>query len=103
MDILERVKQIREAKGMSVYELADKCGIARNTIYRWYTKSYTPTLETIKVICEKGFNMSLAEFFAVDCDLVPVTQDTKEFLDIWLTLNDQQKQALKQILLTFKK
>ena len=69
MDILQRIKEIRESRSMSVYELAAKCNISKNTIYRWYTKNYTPTLDTLQIICEKGFNMQLVEFFAVDCDL----------------------------------
>ena len=102
MDILERIKDIRETRNMLVYELARKSGIANNTIYRWYQKNYTPTLETLQIICEKGFDMSLAEFFAVDCDLIPATPDLKEIAEIWTRLDDKQKEAIKQIILSYK-
>lgn len=62
MDILKRIKDIRETRNVSVYELAKKSGIAHNTIYRWYNMNYTPTLETLQVLCEKGFEMSLQNF-----------------------------------------
>ncbi len=103
MNILERIKEIRESKNMSVYELAKKCNISRNTIYRWYTQNFTPSLESIQTICEKGFNISLVEFFAVDTNLIPATEETKELINIWSTLTDTQKQAVMQILKSYKK
>lgn len=102
MDILQRIKDIREARKMSVYELAKKSGIAHNTIYRWYNMNYTPTLETLQVLCEKGFEISLAEFFAVDCDMIPATKDLKEIAEIWTTLDSKQREAIKQIIYSYK-
>ena len=85
-----------------VYELAKKSGIAHNTIYRWYNMNYTPTLETLQVLCEKGFEISLAEFFAVDCDMIPATKDLKEIAEIWTSLDSKQREAIKQIIYSYK-
>ena len=103
LDILQRITDLRVSKGMSIYELANKSGIAKNTIYRWYSKNYTPTLDSLQEICEKGFGITLVEFFAVDTDLIPATSETKEIIDLWINLTDTQKQAIKQILLSYKK
>ena len=102
MDILQRIKDVREARKISVYELAKKSGISHNTIYRWYNMNYTPTLETLQILCEKGFEISLAEFFAVDCDMIPATPDLKEIAEIWTTLDAKQKEVIKQIILSYK-
>lgn len=104
MDILERIEQIRLNKNMSIYKLADKCGIARNTIYNWYSKHYTPSLETIKIICEKGFDMTLGEFFTLDSDILPIKdKDTKEVFERYSLLTDAQKEAVKQIIFSYSK
>ena len=103
MDILQRITDIRKARGMSVYELANKSGIAKNTIYRWYNKNYTPTFESLKLICEKGFEMSILEFFAFGSDIIPATPEIKEIVEVWTTLNQTQKDAIKQIILSYKK
>lgn len=87
---------------MSVYELADRSGIARNTIYNWYSKNYCPTLDTLQIVCEKGFDMSLAEFFAMDSELIVATPETKEMFQMYSTLTDVQKQAVKQMILSYK-
>lgn len=102
MDILKRITDIRESRGMTIYELAKRSGINKNTIYRWYDNNYTPTLDSLQVICEKGFGMSLVEFFAVDCELIPATPEIKELVEIWTTLNDVQKEAIKQIIKSYK-
>lgn len=102
MDILQRITDIRKMKNMSIYELADKCNISKNTIYRWYSKNYTPTLDTLQIICEKGFDMQLVEFFAVDCDLIPATNETRELFEVWSTLNKNQKQAIMQIINSYR-
>ncbi len=101
MDILQRITDIRKSKGLSIYELANRSGIAKNTIYRWYSKNYTPTLDSLQIICEKGFGISLVEFFAIDTELLPVTDEIKEIVNLWINLNDTQKQAIKQILLSY--
>lgn len=102
MNILDRITEIRNSKQMSVYELANRCGISKNTIYRWYNKNYTPTLDTLQTICEKGFNISLVEFFAVDCDMIPANDEIKELVVLWTGLNDTQKQAIKQMILSYR-
>ena len=102
MDILQRISEIRTAKGMSVYELAQKSGISKNTIYRWYSKNYTPTLDSLQVICEKGLEISLVEFFALDTQLLPATPELKEIVELWMNLSDRQKQAVKQMLLSYQ-
>ena len=66
MDILKRIEELRKIKNISVYELAKRCGIARNTIYRWYSKNYQPTFSTLELICEKGFGITIQEFLGIN-------------------------------------
>lgn len=102
MDILKRIEQIRKDKNMSVYKLADKSGIARNTIYNWYSKHFTPSLDTIQLICEKGFGITLGQFFTLDSDVLSITdQETKEVFEKYSLLTAQQKQVVKQIIFSY--
>lgn len=87
---------------MSIYKLADKSGIARNTIYNWYSKHFTPSLETIQLICEKGFDMTLGEFFTLDSDILLIKdKETKELFEKYSLLTDTQKLAVKQIIYSY--
>ena len=102
MDILQRIKDIRKARGMSVYELANRSGVDKNTIYRWYSKNYTPSFDSLQLICEKGFEMHIAEFFAIDGELIYATPQIKEIIQLWTPLTEEQKKVVKQILLSYK-
>jgi len=102
MDILGRIDQIRREQNLSVYELAKKCDIARNTIYNWYSKNYLPSIETLEIICNKGFNISLAQFFALDSELMPIIdKETKEIFEKYSLLSETQKEAVKNIIFSY--
>ncbi len=46
-DFAANFKKVREAKNISVYELADKMGINYQTIYRWESADRCPINEQI--------------------------------------------------------
>ena len=98
MDILQKIKSIADTRGMTFYELSKKCGFSDNTVYRWYEKNYTPTLDSLNIVCEKGFNISLGEFLAEDCQLIPATAKVKEIVDIWVALSDKQRELVLQFI-----
>ncbi len=103
MDIVKRIHEIRKAKKLSVYKLAKLCKVSRNTIYKWDNENYYPSLETLQLICENGFNMSLADFFTYGDEIIIANDDTKELLKLYSTLTDAQKEAVKQLIISYRK
>lgn len=97
MDILKRIEELRKIKNISVYELAKRCGIARNTIYRWYSKNYQPTFSTLELICEKGFGITIQEFLGIN-EQSKLTQEQTNLLKQWSLLTEKQKESLLQII-----
>lgn len=97
MDILQRIEELRKAKNISIQELAKKCGISRNAIYLWYNKNYQPTIGTLELICEKGFGITIQEFFGIT-DKSNLTHEQIDLLNRWSMLTDKQKQSLLQII-----
>ena len=97
MDILKRIEELRKIKNISVYELAKKCGIARNTIYRWYSKNYQPTFSTLELICEKGFGITIQEFLGIN-EQFKLSQEQLDLLNKWSLLTEKQKESLLQII-----
>ena len=102
MDILKRIDDLRKSRNISFYELAKRSGIAANTFYRWYSKGYTPTLDSVKAICEKGFGISLAEFFVSDSNLIEVNDEIKGLIELWTTLTDKQKEVVLELIKSYK-
>ena len=87
MDILTRIKQLRDERGWSNYKLAKEADISEGSLNNLFRLNNQPTIPTLEALC-KGFDMSLSQFFA----------EGKEMLDIWATLDKEQKAALLELL-----
>lgn len=103
MDVLSRIKELQTTQGISAYELAKKSGIAVNTIYNWYRLNYSPTLDTLQILCEKGFGITMAQFFAMNDEIVVATPELMEMFHNWTMLNDEQKEAVRIMIASYKK
>ena len=69
MDLFEyvgdRIRRLRGSyggQGLSQQELAEKLGIAANTISRWETATYHPNLSELERLA-RFFNVSILDFF----------------------------------------
>lgn len=79
MSILEYVgTKIRELRksfnggvGISQEELAKELGITTNTISRWETTTYKPSIEDLEKL-SRFFNVSILEFFPTEQNQQPV-------------------------------
>lgn len=97
MDILDRIRQLRDERGWSNYKLAKEADISEGSLNNLFRLNNQPTIPTLEAIC-KGFDMSLSQFFAESNEAVVLSEEQKEMLDIWATLNKAQKAALLELL-----
>ena len=96
MDATERIKSLLEQRGWTAYRLSKKCGLSENTIATILKRNSLPSVGTLEAIC-KGFGITLSEFFA-DGDLIEVTPKTKELIDCWSGLSEEQRDAALELL-----
>ncbi|MDR1704030.1 MAG: helix-turn-helix transcriptional regulator [Clostridiales bacterium] len=97
MDILNRIKQLRDERGWSNYKLAKEAQISEGSLNNLFRLNNQPTIPTLESIC-KGFDISLSQFFAEGSEAVVLNEEQKEMLDIWNTLNGDKKVALLELL-----
>lgn len=97
MDILTRIRQLRDERGWSNYKLAKEAGISEGSLNNLFRLNNQPTIPTLEALC-KGFDMSLSQFFAEGNEAVVLNEEQKEMLDIWATLDKEQKAALLELL-----
>lgn len=97
MNILDRIKQLRDERGWSNYKLAKEADISEGSLNNLFRLNNQPTIPTLEALC-KGFDMSLSQFFAEGNEAVVLSEEQKEMLDIWGTLNKEQKAALLELL-----
>lgn len=97
MDVLNRIRQLRDRRGWSNYRLAKEARISEGSLNNLFRLNNQPTLPTLEAICA-GLDITLSQFFAEEQDAVVLTEEEREMLDIWNTLNRGQKAALLELM-----
>lgn len=87
MEIGKRIMELRKKNGLSQEELAEKVGVARQTISKWELGETSPDLKQSKEL-SKIFNVSLDELVDNDIKdiLVEKTSNTEKLAGIILKL-----------------
>ncbi len=96
--LVNRIKEIMDAKGMKAYEVALKAGVRTNAIYSVLSndKKKCPAVESLDVIC-KGLGISMSklfEFASPDTTEVHVTEDEAAWLNIYRSSSEERIRAL---------
>lgn len=63
MTVLERIEQLRAARGWSINYLAMEAMLTQSTLSNLYTREAEPKLSTLRALCG-AFGISIADFFA---------------------------------------
>lgn len=100
INIVEKIEQMRIAKGWSVYKLAELSGLSEKSIYNWSKRNSIPTIQALEGVCD-AFGITLSQFFSEN-NYVEVDAETKEMFDNWLSLSKEQREAVKVMIKTLK-
>ena len=91
MDATEKIKQLLKQRGWSAYRLAKESELSDSTIANIIKRNAVPTVSTLESIC-KGLGITMSQFFA-DGELIEVNDKTRELLDCWSSLSEEQRDA----------
>ena len=97
MDILEKIKKLRDARGWSNYKLAKESKISEGSLNNLFRLNNQPTIPTLEAICS-GFSITLSQFFAEDDEAVILSAEQKEMLNEWNTLTTEQKIVVLELI-----
>lgn len=97
MEILKRIKHLRDERGWSNYRLAKEAEISENSLNNLFRRNNLPTIPTLESIC-KGFGITLSQFFAEGGEAIELNEAQREMLQTWNTLTDEQKNTLLEFL-----
>lgn len=96
MNVIERIEELRNARGISVNKLAEIAGISQSTLSS-ALKRNSLTVETLEKIC-KGLGISTSAFFLTDEQKETVSAQEKILLDAFRKLPIEKKKALIALL-----
>ena len=71
MDLYERISHLSKKQGLSVFDLAEKLGLSRNSVYSW--KKSSPKAETLEKV---------ANYFNVSVDYLLGRTEKKRYYDL---------------------
>ena len=98
--IVERIDEIRNAKGWSKYELAKSMGISTNSVYSWYRTGAMPSMSNVIKLCEV-VEITIEQFF---CGIgsYSLNEEESKLLQDWFLLSELERKAIFSIIDVFK-
>lgn len=97
MNVIERIKQLRDDRGWSDYKLAEEALIPASTLSSIFARNTPPKLDILENIC-KAFGITLSQFFLKDEQVEIVNIQEKILLDNFRKLSPEKKNALITII-----
>ena len=102
MDVSERIKQMMEQRGWTIYRLGKESGLPQSTLSHIFRKDSEPTLSTLETICE-ACNVTLCEFFSEsDEEPISLTGEQRNILARWAGLSVEQKELVLRLIAQMK-
>lgn len=97
MDVLGKIKKLKNERGWSNYKLAKEAHMSEGSLNNLFRLNNQPTIPTLESICA-GLGISLSQFFADESEAIFLNEEQRNMLDIWNTLNREQKYALLELM-----
>jgi len=96
LDANKRIQQLMRQRHWSEYRLAKESGLSQSTIANLFKRNTVPGIATLNAICQ-GFGLTLSQFF---CEgyMVELSEEQKELFDKWVTLTQEQKLLLSELI-----
>lgn len=99
MNVGQRIKELREAAGLSINQLARLAGIGQSTLSYIEMGQRTPTVDTLLLIC-KALGITPVEFFkGYQFDIPP---DLRQLLREAESLTPEQRKKLVEFIRSMK-
>ena len=100
MDTKNRIKELMDEHGWTIYELSKRSGLAQTTISNMWKRNSEPTIPSLRALCN-GFGITLSQFFA-EGDMVELTPEQRKFFIRWAALSADQKEMLMNLVNSMK-
>ncbi|RGB68790.1 XRE family transcriptional regulator [Harryflintia acetispora] len=96
MDVLERLRELMDQRGMSEYKLSQLSGVSNSTLNSLFRKNNLPTMPTLEKLCE-GLGITMVEFMSDGKEAYGLSDEELRLFEKWSTLTPQQKEVLMQL------
>lgn len=95
IDINNRIRQLCDARGWTIYRLAKESGITYSTLCTMLTKNNLPSILTLSKICS-GFGITMSDFFDDGSSCVFLMPEEQDLLTQWKSLSTESRISAKK-------
>ena len=95
MEILNRINELRNKRGWSIYKLAEESGITQSTLANMFSRQTLPSLTTLKQLCD-AFGITMAQFFQGNSN--EFNDEEQLIISNYRKLEKQEKEVIKKLL-----
>ena len=95
MEILNRINELRNKRGWSIYKLAEEAGITQSTLANMFSRQTLPSLTTLKQLCD-AFGITMAQFFQGNSN--EFNDEEQLIISNYRKLEKQEKEVIKKLL-----
>ena len=95
MNVLDRINELRNNRGWSIYKLAEESGITQSTLANMFTRKSNPSIPTLIQLCE-AFGITLSQFF--DDKELEYSDDELMLLSNYKKLNEKEKHIINSLI-----
>lgn len=96
MNIGNKLRSIREMKGMTIYRLSKETGISQNHIGGIELGKRQPTFDTLSRLLSP-LGVSLSDFFNEDTEMLYLSDEEKRLIENYRCLSLEKAAALRQL------
>ena len=96
MDILNRIDELRNEKGWTIFKLAEESCVNQSTLANMFSRKTNPSITTLEQICN-GLGISLSKFFA-ESETDIIDSNNAELLLKYNKLTDNEKVAVLELI-----
>jgi len=100
MDVNKRIKDFMEKRNWTEYKLTKEAKLPPSTVANLFKRNTIPSIPTLEAICS-AFGITLSQFFGDEYS-VKLSEEQKELFDRWITLSEEQKLLLLELVKNLK-
>lgn len=95
MDVKERLQQLMDERGWTIYRVAKEADIPWSTVRNMFKRNTEPSIATLESICN-GMGLTLPQFFDVENEM-GLTPEQRQLIQQWSRLNDRDRRLVCEL------
>ncbi len=96
INIRDRLQRLIDERGLNMYSLAKRSGLSWNTVKNIFSRSTSPTVTTLSMLCD-GLGITLAQFFDEGNGSGYLTAEQQHLINRWNQLTDREKETINSM------